>query len=66
MPVIFKLNHYAIQSKEFFKKVKMTRGAADTIKHNHVRDLNYFKRYDFKDRQDVQLKELVEKHEKLI
>jgi hypothetical protein len=64
MPFLFKLNHYAIQSKEFFKKVKMTRGDAHQIKTNHTRDLTYFKNYDHKDRQDVQLKELVEKHEK--
>lgn len=66
MPSIFKLNHYAIQSKEFFKKVKMTRGDVSTIKYNHVRDLTYFKNYDFKDREDIQLKKMVEKHENLI
>ena len=42
----FQLNHYAIQSLEYFTKVKMTRGAADHVKHEHVRDLAYFERYD--------------------
>ena len=37
---IFRLNHYVIQSKEFFEKVKMTRGAADRV--DNVRDWNYF------------------------
>jgi len=58
---LIKLNHYPIQSLEFFQKVKMTRGAADTIQSNNVRDMNYFKSYDegttYKD--DV-LKNLIE------
>ena len=41
---LIKLNHYPIQSLEFFQKVKMTRGDATT--GINVRDLNYFKRYD--------------------
>jgi hypothetical protein len=60
LPSIFKLNHYAIQSKEFFKKVKMSRGDASNPKTEHIRDWAYFKRYDFKDRKDIQLKELLE------
>jgi hypothetical protein len=38
------LNHYAIQSLNWFKKIKMTRGAADNQKNN--RNLTYFKNYD--------------------
>ena len=41
---IFRLNHYPIQSKDFFEKVKMTRGDADA--KNNVRDWNYFKAYN--------------------
>lgn len=38
------LNHYPIQSYDWFKNVKMTRGAADQI--INVRNDEYFKRYD--------------------
>jgi hypothetical protein len=50
------LNHYAIQSWEFFEKIKMTRGAADTILSNNVRNKQYFESYDHKDREDDELK----------
>ena len=54
------LNHYAIQSKQYFKDIKMTRGDAETISSNSVRNWGYFKRYDFHDREDTLLKDLVE------
>jgi hypothetical protein len=40
------LNHYPIQSKEFFEKVKLTRG--DVINHEseNIRDWKYFDKYD--------------------
>jgi len=57
-PPGIQLNHYAIQSKEFFEKVKMTRGAADGL--INVRDWEYFKQYDFKDQEDTTLKTLLE------
>jgi hypothetical protein len=41
---VFRLNHYVIQSKEFFANVKMTRGAVES--HHNVRDWNYFHSYD--------------------
>ena len=41
---IFRLNHYPIQSKEYFEKVKMTRGAADRI--DNIRDWEYFNEYN--------------------
>ena len=41
---VFRLNHYPIQSEEFFKKVKMTRGAAD--QEINVRDWDYFDTYN--------------------
>jgi hypothetical protein len=40
------LNHYPIQSKEFFEKVKMTRGDVGTILSKDVRDWTYFNDYD--------------------
>lgn len=42
----FQLNHYPIQSEQFFRSVKMTRGDADNVVNEHVRDMNYFRRYD--------------------
>ncbi len=42
----FQLNHYIIQSEAFFRSVKMTRGASDTILHEHVRTMEYFRRND--------------------
>ena len=50
------LNHYAIQSLDFFKNVKMIRGAADHLTSVHIRTLDYFKRYDHKDMIDEELK----------
>jgi len=40
------LNHYAIQSWEFFSKIKMTRGDALSPSVDHVRDKKYFDDYD--------------------
>ena len=40
------INHYQIQSAEFFEKIKMTRGDVSTEKKNNLRDMNYFKKYD--------------------
>jgi hypothetical protein len=58
-PPGIQLNHYIIQSKEFYEKVKMARGAAD-MKVN-VRDWKYFEGNDFKEVEDTELKDLVEK-----
>ena len=47
------LNHYVIQSYDFFTKIKMTRGAPnDSI---NLRNLQYFKHFDFKDVEDTEL-----------
>ena len=55
------LNHYPIQSKEFYSKVKMTRGAADSIHSENVRDWNYFNKYNENmDVKDTILKDMVE------
>jgi hypothetical protein len=40
------LNHYAIQSWEWFSKVKMTRGDASSPAVDHLRDKKYFDAYD--------------------
>jgi len=40
------LNHYAIQSWEFFSKIKMTRGDATSSSVDHIRNRNYFEAYD--------------------
>jgi hypothetical protein len=55
---IFRLNHYPIQSKEYFEKVKMSRGDATTC-HN-VRDWNYFDAYNLNNNyEDNDLKNMV-------
>jgi hypothetical protein len=40
------LNHYAIQSLDWFIKVKTTRGDAHNSENDNIRDINYFNRYD--------------------
>jgi len=40
------LNHYAIQSQDFFRNVKMRRGSASTSQYDHVRNHAYFEKYD--------------------
>lgn len=58
-PPGIQLNHYIIQSREYYEKVKMARGAAD-MKVN-VRDWKYFEGNDSKEMEDTELKDLVEK-----
>ena len=41
-----RLNHYPIQSVEFFEKVKMTRGDVASRDWDNIRDMNYFYKYD--------------------
>jgi hypothetical protein len=45
---LIKLNHYPIQSQEFFRKVKMTRGDVDNGGSENVRNITYFNSYDQK------------------
>jgi hypothetical protein len=40
------LNHYVIQSFEWFMKIKATRGAADSKNNEHVRNESYFYVFD--------------------
>ena len=55
---VFRLNHYPIQSKEFFEKVKMSRGDVDS--NINVRDWNYFDSYNIgTDYNDEDLKNMI-------
>jgi hypothetical protein len=57
---IIRLNHYVIQSLEFFQKIKMTRGAADFAEGEYVRNMNYFFEADKNATfEDVTLKNLI-------
>ncbi len=53
-------NHYAIQSWRWFCNVKMTRGSANCVEHDYVRDKKYFDTYDLNDVVDEELKNLSE------
>ena len=58
-----RLNHYHIQSLEYFKKIKMTRGDADVSQHDSMRDLNYFENYSkISTIKDETLKLIIEKN----
>jgi hypothetical protein len=54
------LNHYAIMSEEYFRNVKMTRGAADDPNMDNIRDMDYFNKYDFKDINDDELMSILD------
>ena len=58
------LNHYAIQSWEWFEKVKCTRGDAHNMKTDKIRDRAYFDAYD-KHSNKVFDDELAKKHSRL-
>ena len=55
---VLALNHYQIQSEEFFKECKMKRGDALDKKSENIRDMNYFSKHDFCDVRDTKLKRL--------
>jgi hypothetical protein len=57
------LNHYSIMSKEYYAKVKMTRGDVASSKYESIRDWAYFDKYDFKDEKDTLLKDILEAYE---
>jgi len=60
-----RLNHYPIQSWNYFEKVKMTRGDVGTPFHEHIRDEKYFKSCDKNSHyNDTTLCDLVLLHEK--
>jgi hypothetical protein len=49
------LNHYAIQSFNWFMKVKATRGDINSANNDNVRNKEYFKNFDFNDIDDSEL-----------
>jgi len=51
------LNHYRIQSWEFYKKVKMTRGDSALKQFKNIRTRKYFQIHDYKDMKDTELKD---------
>lgn len=55
------LNHYAIQSIDFFTKIKMTRGDVNYKNSNNVRNFEYFQKYDHNDIVDDELKNKIYK-----
>lgn len=58
-PPTIRLNHYAIQSREYFERVKMTRGDAAAEMYEGRRNAAYFKSYDFAEERDETLRDLV-------
>lgn len=64
-PPGLQLNHYAIQSREFYEKVKMKRGDVQHANATNLRNWAYFKKHDFDDLEDTLLKDQVEAFEKL-
>jgi hypothetical protein len=56
---LIRLNHYPIQSLEFFEKVKMTRGDVDCKEFDNLRDLSYFDKYDYNENIDETLKNII-------
>ena len=56
-PTGIQLNHYVIQSREYYEKVKIARGDVDKL--NNIRDWDYYNRNDFREEEDRTLKSLV-------
>jgi len=54
-PAGLQLNHYPVMSEEYFQKVKMPRGDAFTQTNENARDMEYFKRYDKNNLEDLVL-----------
>lgn len=50
-----RVNHYRIQSLDYFKRVKMTRGSVRKRCHLGLRTLEYFKAFDTNDTEDTLL-----------
>lgn len=53
---LIKLNHYPLQSVEFFTKIKMTRGDCNSNDCENIRDNNYFNKYNYNEICDETLK----------
>jgi hypothetical protein len=52
------LNHYICQSWEWFSKIKMTRGDVAKEKYENMRSWKYFRKYDFNQIEDTELKDI--------
>jgi hypothetical protein len=59
-PPELQLNHYIIQSKEFYDTVKRTRGDALVGSSDTMRNDEYFQRFDSREYEDTELKTYVE------
>lgn len=57
------LNHYAIQSREYFAAVKMSRGDVCCKEYEGVRTWDYFRGFDFREVEDTALRDLVQQEE---
>ena len=42
----FHLNHYVLQSLEYFEKVKVARGDATKAKNDHLHNIQYFESHN--------------------
>lgn len=58
---VLHMNHYAIQSQEFFNTVKKTRQSANNPRNDNVRNDAYFRRYDWNEHTDTELRDKVYK-----
>lgn len=54
------LNHYAIQSLNWYNDVKLTRGDASNVDADKIRNAEYFKKYDFKEIEDLELSRIID------
>jgi hypothetical protein len=60
------LNHYIIQSREYFQKVKMRRGDVHTFAWNNARTWDYFDAHDFDEQKDTLLADLIDGKEGVV
>jgi len=49
------LNHYAIQSRQYFRETKMSRGSVNNMRAEKVRTWDYFRKYDWNHVEDTEL-----------
>ena len=55
LTALIHINHYPIQSYNWYKKIKCTRGDVNDARHNNTRDDEYFNKRDFNDVEDTEL-----------
>jgi len=56
------INHYIVQSKEYFTKVKATRGDVNNWVPENGRDEKFFKMCDINDEEDTRLRDQNKKY----